>query len=302
MIRRCRTRDQRHAAAARDRATLLPFLDLFPRAIGEVAHSFGVSSCAIRLAFYQSGSAAGSRSGHRFTDDLGHCENIVAINFKAWQSIVGRSSPDVGNAAGIGKRDFGGELVVLADEQNRQLPDGGHIQAFVERAVVDRAVTKKCHGNATRFHQLRTVAAAARLQNTWTDDAAGPHHADLRREQVHRAAASPRASGCATEQFSHQFSWRHPLGQRMPMPTMRAEDRIVVCEMRTNSRRNSFLANIGVARAEDQPALMAAREFLFRLSDDLHRPIKRKDGNGEWGIGSGGCHRWLLRSLQFSNQ
>ncbi len=61
------------------------------------------------------------------------------------------------------------------------------------------------------------------------------------------------------------------------MPAMRAEDRIVVREMRADTRRNGFLANIRVTRAEYESALMATRQFLFGLSNDLHRPIEGEE-------------------------
>ena len=60
------------------------------------------------------------------------------------------------------------------------------------------------------------------------------------------------------------------------MAAMRAEDRIVVREMCADARRNGFLADIRMTRAEDQTTLMTTREFLFGLSDDLHRPVQSK--------------------------
>ena len=37
-------------------------------------------------------------------------------------AVVGGAAADIGDAAGLTERDLGGELVVLADEQDRQLP------------------------------------------------------------------------------------------------------------------------------------------------------------------------------------
>ena len=62
----------------------------------------------------------------------------------------------------------------------------------------------------------------------------------------------------------------------MTMSAMRAEDRIVVREMRADARRNGFLSDIRMTRAEDQATLVATCEFLFGLSDDLHRAIELK--------------------------
>ena len=93
---------------------------------------------------------------------------------------------------------------------------------------------------------------------------------------MHTAAAPPRKSGLAAEQFGHQLTWVSPLRQRVPMPAMRAKDRIVYRQVRTHGRRDCLLANVGVTRAQNQPALMTPREFFFRLPDDLHRAVKAK--------------------------
>ena len=68
---------------------------------------------------------------------------------------------------------------------------------FVEGAVVDRAVAEERHGHAVGLEQLEAVARSGGLQDARPDDAAGPHHADFRREQVHAAAAPVRAAGLA---------------------------------------------------------------------------------------------------------
>lgn len=59
-----------------------------------------MSSRAVRLAFDERGSTAGTCSGHRLASDLGHSENVVAIDFKSWQTVVGRSSSSIPRAAG----------------------------------------------------------------------------------------------------------------------------------------------------------------------------------------------------------
>lgn len=100
-----------------------------------------------------------------------------------------------------------------------------------------------------QFHQLEAVPAAARLQDARPDDAAGPHHADLWREQVHRATTSARQAGLASEQLGHEFSRMSTLRQRVPMSAMRAEDHVMFRQMSTHAARNRFFADVGVTRA-----------------------------------------------------
>src|SRR6185437_4676294 len=102
------------------------------------------------------------------------------------------ASGDAGIAAGVLERDLGGELIVLADEQHRELPDAGHVQPFMEGAVVDGAVAEERDGHAIRLHEPEAVAGPRSLEDARPDDAAGPHQADLGGEEVH---APPAATG-----------------------------------------------------------------------------------------------------------
>ncbi len=64
--------------------------------------------------------------------------------------------------------------------------------------------------------------------------------------------------------------------QRVPVSTMRAEDDAAFRQRSTHGRRDRLFADVGVTRAEHEALLMAACEFFFRLPDDLHRAVQRK--------------------------
>ena len=165
---------------ASDRAFLLPGIDVLARAIREVSHPFRVSPRPIGFAFDKSRPASSSRTCDSFARYFVNRQSVVAVEFKAGQTIRRTAIADARIAARISERNFGRELIVLANEQHRQLPDRRHVQPFVERAVVDRSVTEERNRHTPGLHQLRTVSATARLQDARPHDAAGPHHADLR--------------------------------------------------------------------------------------------------------------------------
>ena len=146
----------------------------------------------------------------------------------------------------------------------------------MERAVVHRAIAKERHGNLARLEQLEAVARPGRLQDARPHDAAGAHEPDFRREEMHAAAASPRATGVAAEELGDEFHRRQALGQRVAVSAMRAEDDVVCAQMRTDADGDGFLPDVGVASPVDQPALMAARQLLLALPDELHGAIPRK--------------------------
>ena len=60
----------------------------------------------------------------------------------------------------------------------------------------------------------------------------------------------------------------------MPVSPMRAEHNIVVPQVRTDAGGNGFFANVGVAGAVNQAALMSFGKLFFALSDDKHRAVK----------------------------
>jgi hypothetical protein len=59
----------------------------------------------------------------------------------------------------------------------------------------------------------------------------------------------------------------------MSMSAVSAEDDIVLPQMSTNRAGDRFFADVRMTGTVNQPALMAASQFLFRLTDHLHRSV-----------------------------
>ena len=239
-----------------NRAALFPGSHVFTSPVGEIAHSLGMGTGAVCLALDQRRPAAGTGSGDRFPGDAEHFERVVAVQLEARHAVVRRTPAHIGDTAGVLEGHFGGELVVLADEQCRQFPDAGHVQAFVEGPVVHGTIAEEGHANRAVLQDLGTVPAPAGLQDAWADDAAGSHHADFGREQVHTAAPATGTTHRLAEQFRDQFLRRHPLGQGVAVAAMRTEDRVLGGEVCAHPGGNRFLPDVGVTRPVDQTALM----------------------------------------------
>ena len=104
---------------------------------------------------------------------------------------------------------------------------------------------------------------------------------DFRGEQVHAAAAPVRAAGRAAEQLGDQLARRHALGQGVAVPAVRAEDDVVGPQMGTDAGGDRFLADVGVAGAVDQAALMRAGQLLLAAADQNHdSDTETRDGSG----------------------
>ena len=185
----------------------LPLLDLFARAVGEVAHAFGVRARAIGLAFDQRRPVAGARPAHRLAGDLVNGQHVVAVDLDAGHAVA---APRGGRRSGLPLAYANGTSV--ANWLFSQTNSTGSFQMLAmfspswNAPLLTAPSPKNATADAVGLQQLEAVAAAAGLQDARPDDAAGAHHADLGREQVHAAAAPARAAGRAAEQFGHQLA------------------------------------------------------------------------------------------------
>src|SRR5262249_537516 len=125
----------------------------------------------------------------------------------AGQVIGGAALGHVRTSGGIFERHFRCELVVLADKQGWQLPNAGHVQAFVKSTIVHRAVAEESDADPSVLKEFEAVTGAGGLENARSNDAARTHEADFRSEQVHAAAAAMRAASLPAVQLREQLPW-----------------------------------------------------------------------------------------------
>lgn len=128
------------------------------------------------------------------------------------------------------------------------------------------------NATATRWvlSNLSFVAGPGRLEDARSDNPTRAEHADLWRKQVHAAAAAPRAARLATVELREERAWLEPLRERVPVPAMGAEDGVLRGQMSAHGRGDGLLADIGVAGAMDEAALMRFREPLLDHANDEH--------------------------------
>src|SRR5205823_5140597 len=113
-----------------------------------------------------------------------------------------------------------------------------------------------------------------RLQDARADDAARSHQAELRREQVHAAAAAVGTAAFAAIEFGDDLQRRHPLRQRVAVAAVRAEDDVLTPQVRGHAHRHRLLADVSVARAVNEAALVRARELLFTFANEQYLPVE----------------------------
>ena len=98
---------------------------------------------APRLALEEGGPTARSRAGHRFGRGVIDRHSVVAVHDHAWNAIPGRPDGDILDVHVLVRVSGDGKGVVLADVDDREVPDGGQVERLVELPSVDGPVAEK---------------------------------------------------------------------------------------------------------------------------------------------------------------
>ncbi len=112
-----------------------------------------------------------------------------------------------------GSRGELGIPVVLAEEDHRELPDGGEVQGLVEGALRHRAVTEEGHRDAPVAPELRGRGRPRRDRHAGRHDAVGAEDPELRVGDVH----GPTPAAVRALVLAHQLG-EHPGADRGPWP------------------------------------------------------------------------------------
>ncbi len=148
----------------------------------------------------------------------------------------------------------------------------------MESAIVHRAISEERHRHPVSLQQLETVTGPCGLQDARPDYAAGAHHPNFGREQVHAAPAAGRATGLAAIELGEQLARLQSFGQRVAMPAVGAKNHILPPQMGTDADRDRFLSDIRVTGALNEAALMRFRQLLFTQANRLHLAVEQESG------------------------
>jgi hypothetical protein len=91
---------------------------------------------------------------------------------------------------------------------------------------------------------------------------------------VHAPAPPPRTARRSAEELGDKLPRLQTLGERVPVPPMRAENDVLGSQVATNPGGDRLLADIGVAGPVHEAPLVATGQLLFAQPDHLHRAVK----------------------------
>src|SRR5262249_26239322 len=120
--------------------------------------------------------------------------------------------------------------VVLAEEDDGQLPERGEVQRLVELALVHRTVAEDTQAKAAVALFLRGERQAAGDRQMPRNDGVAAEEVAGLVEKVHRAALPVADPGCAAEQLGHDGTRRQTLCYGVPVVAIVTDDVVVLAQ------------------------------------------------------------------------
>ena len=170
----------------------------------------------------------------------------------------------------------GGErvLVVLADEDHRQLPHRSQVERFVEDALVGGAVAEEGDRHLVSPLQLGGEAGAGGERHGRAYDAVRAHDVELHVGDVHGAAEALAIAGLAAHQLRHHAVDARTLGDAVAVAAVVGGDDVVVAQRRADAGGDRLLALVAMGRALDDAFLEEVGGLVLEGADAAHGDVE----------------------------
>ena len=144
-----------------------------------------------------------------------HLHHVHAIDHLGGDAVALGMPMDVGFGFRALQRRTHGVAVVLADEQDGELPQRGEIEGLVEFAFCRRAFAEEAAGDSiTTLHLVRERQSDRERQSA-ADDGVTAIETALGVEDMHRAATTAARSRGLAVHLGHNLGRRQAAGERM---------------------------------------------------------------------------------------
>ncbi len=188
-----------------------------------------------------------------------------------------------------------GVAVVLAHEQDRQLPQHRQIQRLVKRARASRAVAEERDADVLSPRAWAAHAAPAASDRLPPTTPVAPSTPCRGIDQMHRAAATATHAGLATDDFRERRFDVAALREHVTMAAMAGEQHVVRTEVSTDAGSNSFLTGGQMGKAGHFAGRSQPLHLAFERTDAPERPqdIEQRLARRDRGIVQGRVLFWV---------
>ena len=229
-----------------------------------------VAAIAVGLHFQDVGPLAGAAPGDRLVAGGLHRADVHAVDLLARDIEGGAALGEIGLRRGARHRGAHGVAVVLDDVDHRQLPQLRHVEAFIDLALVGRAVAEI--GQADEIIAAIAVGEGetGAERDLGADDAVAAEEILLLAEHVHGAALALGIAAAASGQFGHHALGFHAGGQHVPVIAIAGYDLIALLQGHLHADDDGFLADIEMAEAADRTHAVELAGLLLEAADQQH--------------------------------
>ena len=161
-------------------------------------------------------------------------------------------------------------VVVLADEDGRDVPELREVERLVEGADVRGAVAEERDGNARLVAELERERGPDDRRQPAADDGVRAQVPALDVVEVHRAAVAVRAALELPVELRHQLVRVGSLGERVPVRTVRGGDDVALLQRAADSHGHCLLADRHVEEPRQLARTEALLDLLLEAPDEQH--------------------------------
>ena len=163
--------------------------------------------------------------------------------------------------------------VIDAIEDHREIPDGCHIQRFMERSFVGSTVSEAAYDDLTRVLHLLSEGCTDSDTHTATDDPIGAEVAGVDISDVHRAALPLTDTICLTHDLSHHTIQVNAHSDTLTVATVIGGNEVALLQTSDSTDVSSFFAHGEVRHTRDFPTTHQLVDLVVEVADILHHAV-----------------------------
>ncbi len=227
---------------------------------------------AVRLALEEGRALAAPRALDQPLHRRVHGLHVLAVDALGVDAEGPRTRQDLAGDGLAARRVLAVEIV-LADIDDRQFPQRGHVHRLVQQALPQRAVAEEARGDLTAAAHLGRERGAGGDAGRTADDGIGAEVARLRIRDVHRAALAAAVTRLLAEQLGEHPVDRGTLGQAVAVAAVGAGDEVVAAQGLADPDGHAFLAYIEVGQPRHLRALVQLVHLLLEGANLGHLAV-----------------------------
>jgi len=202
-----------------------------------------------------------------------HLLHIHAVHVLAGNSEREPALREIGCRRGTLYRGAHRVLVVLDDEDDRQLPKLRHVERLVDLALVRGTVAEIRETDPAVVPILVCEGKPCAERHRCADNAVAAVEAFVGRKHVHGTALAFGAAVAAPRQLRHDGFRFHTARQRVAVVAVCGDDLIARLERHLHADNNGFLSDVEVAEAADVTHAVELAGLFLEAADQQHLTI-----------------------------